>query len=41
MALFERFNNTTFANAKLSTRNTDFCLFLQYIRSDFAISQIG
>ena len=40
MELFERLNKTTFTNARQFTRNTNFCLFLQYLRSDFTISQI-
>ena len=39
--LFERFNKTTFTNAKQSERTTEFCLCMQYFRGDFAISQIG
>ena len=41
MEFFERLNKTAFANAKQSSRNSYFCLFMQYLPSDFAISQIS
>ena len=37
----ERLNKTTSTNAKHSVRNTNFCLFLQYLGKDLAISQIS
>ena len=37
LELLARLNNTTFANAKHSVRNTDFCLFLQYLPGEIEI----
>ena len=40
-SFLERLNKTTFTVAQQSTRNAYVCLFLQYLRSDWTISQIS
>ena len=41
MEFLERLNKTTFTNTLHSVRNTDFCIFLQYLPGEIGISQIS